>query len=452
MRAADEDKKVIIMGAAGRDFFNFLIYFKNNPDYKVVAFTAAQIPGIEKRSFPRSLAGRLYNNDIPIHPEHMLPGLIKKHNVDEVVFAYSDVSNRYINKKKRLVKGCGARLVILGPEATMLSSKKPVISVCAVRTGAGKSPTTRKISRILRGRGMRVVIVRHPMPYGDLEKQAVQRFKTRKDLDKNKCTIEEREEYESHIKEGVTVYAGVDYEKILRSAEKEADIIIWDGGNNDFPFYKPDLHMVIADARRPGHELTYYHGTVNVRMADAVIINKVKTAKKRDVEQIRRNIRKLNQEAVIIKANMTKSADRPELIRGKRVLVLEDGPTLTHGGLSIGAGYLAAMKYHAREIVDPRPYAVGSIKETFKKYNHLENVLPAMGYGSRQIKELEKTINNTECDSVIIGTPVDLGRYLRINKPTTNVTYDIHAIGRPTIKGVVERFVKGLKPKHSSGR
>ncbi len=435
-------RKVIIAGAAGRDYHNFLMYFKNNPRYKVVAFTAAQIPGIEKRVFPKELAGRRYKKDIPTFPETKLPELIKRYNIDEVFFAYSDVSNQYIMEKAALVSACGADFVLTRPEATMLKSRRPVISVCAVRTGAGKSPTTRKICRILKEMNINPVLVRHPMPYGKLKKQICQRFASYEDLDKHKCTIEEREEYEGHINEGVTIYAGVDYEKILRRAEREADVIIWDGGNNDFPFYKPDLHIVLADARRPGHELSYYHGSVNVRMADVVIINKIKTASKRDIETIEENVKMLNPEALVVKANMHKEADRPDMIRGKRVLVVEDGPTLTHGGLSFGAGYLAAMKYKAKKVVDPRPYAVGTIKKTFRKYKHLEKVLPAMGYGRKQIKELEKTINRIPCDSVIVGTPVDLGRYLKINKPLVKVTYEIHTTERPSIKEMIERFVR----------
>lgn len=435
-------RKVIIAGAAGRDYHNFLLLFRDNPGYRVVAFTATQIPGIANRRFPRELAGKRYRKGIPIFPEEKLPELIKKHNVDEVVFAYSDVSNQYIMEKAALVSACGADFVLVGPHATMLKSRKPVISVCAVRTGAGKSPTTRKICRILKETGIKPVLVRHPMPYGKLEKQICQRFASYEDMDRHKCTIEEREEYEGHINEGVTVYAGVDYEKILRRAEKEADVIVWDGGNNDFPFYRPDLHIVIADARRPGHEVSYYHGSVNVRMADVVIINKTKTASREDIKTVEKNIKRLNPRAVVVRANMHKEADRPDLIRGRRVLVVEDGPTLTHGGLDIGAGYLAAMKYKAKKVVDPRPYALGTIKETFRRYSHLEKVLPAMGYRRKQIRELEKTINRIPCDSVIVGTPIDLGRYLKINKPLVRVTYEIHTTERPNIKEIVERFVK----------
>jgi predicted GTPase len=441
-RSPETRKRVIIMGAAGRDFHNFLAYYRNRPEYEVVAFTATQIPGISHRTFPKSMTGRFYRKAIPIYPESELTELIKRLKVDEVVFSYSDVSNRYISERRRLVKRHGASFLILEPDKTMLKSSRPVISVCAVRTGSGKSPTTRKVARALSDMGLRVVVVRHPMPYGNLKRQSVQRFKTARDLGRHKCTIEEREEYEGHIKEGVVVYAGVDYEKILRRAEKEADVIIWDGGNNDFPFFRPDLSIVIADARRPGHELSYYHGTVNVRMADYVIINKVKTAKSRDVERVASNVRRLNPKATILRANMTKLADKPELIEGKKVLVVEDGPTLTHGGLSIGAGYLAAVKYKASKIIDPRPYAVGSIRKVFKEFRHLREVLPAMGYGKSQMTELQRTINKADCDSVVIGTPVDLGRYIKIKKPLTNVVYDIHLIGKPTIKDIVERFVK----------
>ena len=436
-------RRVVIMGAAGRDFHNFNMLFRNNPALRVVAFTAAQIPAIEKRKFPKELAGKLYKKDIPIYSEEKLSHLIKKLDADTVVFAYSDVSNQQIMEKAALASSCGANFVILGPKSTMLKSKRPVISVCAVRTGAGKSPTTRKICRVLKENDIKPVLIRHPMPYGNLRKQEAQRFAALQDLDKHKCTIEEREEYEPHIREGTTVYAGVDYEKILRMAEREADVIVWDGGNNDYPFYRPDLHIVVADARRPGHEVSYYHGAVNVRMADVVIINKVKTAHSRKVEEIEQNVKKLNPKALVIKANMTKTADRPDLIKGKKVLVVEDGPTLTHGGLSIGAGYLAAMKYKARKVVDPRPYAIGSIKETFEKFRHLDKVLPATGYGSKQMTELKKTINRVPCDSVIVGTPVDLGRYLRINKPFVRVTYEIHMLGKPDISDIVEGFVRG---------
>jgi predicted GTPase len=435
-------RKVIIAGAAGRDFFNFLSFYRNNPGYVVVAFTAAQIPGISRRKFPASMAGPGYRKGIPIYDESKLPELIGRLGADEVSFSYSDVDNQHIMEMASLVSSCGADFVLLGPESTMLESRKPLLSVCAVRTGSGKSPTTRKIARMLREMGFRAAVIRHPMPYGDLEKQAVQRFAEIKDMDRHKCTIEEREEYEGHIENGIVVYAGVDYEAILRKAEKEADIILWDGGNNDFPFYRPDLQIVIADARRAGHEMEYFNGMVNVRMADIVIINKVRTTHSSNVKEIEKNIRKLNPKAMIIKADMNKVADKPELIRNRKVLVVEDGPTLTHGGLSIGAGYLAARKYGAKQVIDPRPFAVGSIRATFNKFTHLEKILPAMGYGTKQMKELERTINRAKCDTVVIGTPIDLGRYLKIDKPFTNVDYDIKVIKGISIERIVKDFLK----------
>ena len=440
--------RVLIMGAAGRDFFDFLSFFKDRSDYRVKAFTATQIPGISHRRFPKEMAGKLYRKDIPIFSESQLPHLIKKLEIDEVYFSYSDVTQGYIMDRASLVASCGARFCLLPPDMTMLKSKKPIISICAVRTGAGKSPTTRMVSNVLRDMGLRVVVVRHPMPYGNLIKQAIQRYENIDDLDKNKCTIEEREEYESHINNGIIVYAGVDYEGILKQAEKEADIIIWDGGNNDPPFYKPDLHIVIADARRSGHELTYYHGSVNVRMADIVMINKVRTTDSKNVRQIERNVKSINPKAVILKSDMTKKVDNSNLIRNKKVLVVEDGPTLTHGGLSIGAGYLAARMFGAKEIIDPRPYAVGSIKKTFSKFPHLEKVLPAMGYSKFQMEELERTINRTPADSVVIGTPVDLAKHLKIKKPSTRVTYDIKVLTRPGLDYHIRKFSNRIKRAH----
>ena len=424
-----------------REFHNFNVYFRNNNQYYVVAFTATQIPGIEKRIYPPKLAGPNYPEGIPIHPEEELPKLIKKYHVDEVVFAYSDVSHEYVMHRASLVLAHGADFRIMGPSTTMLKAKVPVISVCAVRTGSGKSQVSRRLSKILRDMGHRVVVVRHPMPYGDLTKQICQRFSSYEDLEKYECTIEEREEYEPHIEEGVVVYAGIDYEKIVREAEKEADIIIWDGGNNDMPFLKPDLHIVVADPHRPGHELKYHPGETNLLMADVVLINKIDTADPRNIEVIRRNVRRLNPKAIIIEASSPITVDNPSLIRGRKVLVVEDGPTLTHGEMAYGAGFIAARRLGASEIVDPRPYAVGSIIETFRKYPHLEAVLPAVGYGRKQIKELEETINRTPCDVVVIGTPIDLRKVLKLNKPAVRAKYELKEAGPPTLKDILkEKF------------
>lgn len=431
--------KVVIMGAAGRDFHNFNVYYRNNPNYEVVAFTATQIPGIEKRVYPPELAGPNYPEGIPIYPEEELPQLIRKHKVDEVVFAYSDVSHEYVMHRASIALACGADFRLMGPFSTMLKAKVPVVSVCAVRTGSGKSQTSRKVTKILRERGFKVVVVRHPMPYGNLTKQVCQRFASREDLDKHECTIEEREEYEPHIRNGVIVYAGVDYEKILREAEKEAEIIIWDGGNNDVPFYKSDLHIVVADPHRPGHEVAYHPGEANLCMADVVVINKVNTADPKNIGAVRKNVKKLNPNAVVIEAASPITVDKPELIRGKRVLVVEDGPTLTHGNMPYGAGTIIAQRLGASEIVDPRPYAVGSIVKAFQEYPHLGAVLPALGYGQGQIKELEETINKTPCDVVLVGTPIDLRRVLRLNKPAVRATYELQEIGKPTLEDVLSR-------------
>jgi predicted GTPase len=434
-------KKVIIMGAAGRDFHNFNVYLRDNPQYEVVAFTAAQIPNITGRKYPPELAGKLYPDGIPIFPEEQLPELIKKYNVDEVVFSYSDVSHEYVMHKASLVLACGADFRLLGPRSTMLKSKKPVISVCAVRTGAGKSPTSRKVCRILRKHGKKVVVVRHPMPYGDLAKQACQRFETYEDLDKYNCTIEEREDYEPHLDNGFVVYAGVDYEKILRKAEEEADIILWDGGNNDLPFFEPSLHLVVADALRAGHELSYHPGETNFRMANVIIINKVDMADKQDVEKIIENAKSLNPRAKIVKGKLEISVDKPELIEGKRVIVIEDGPTLTHGGMSFGAGFVIAERLGC-DIIDPRPYAVGSIKKVYEEYSQLDRVLPAVGYGKEQISELEKTVNKSECDAVVIATPSDLGRFMKIDKPYVRVRYELEEIGKPDLEEVLREFLR----------
>ena len=432
-------KRVIIMGAAGRDFHNFNVYFRGNDEYEVVAFTATQIPGIEGRTYPPELAGPNYPNGIPIYPEEELPSLIKKFNVDEVVFAYSDVSHEYVMHKASIALAAGADFRLMGPSTTMLKAKVPVVSVCAVRTGSGKSQTSRKVTKILRSNGYRVVIIRHPMPYGDLRKQVCQRFATFEDLDKYECTIEEREEYEPHIRNGVIVYAGVDYEKILREAEKEADVIVWDGGNNDLPFYKPDLHIVVADPHRPGHELKYHPGEANLRMANVVVINKVDTAEPENIEKVENNVKKANPNAIIVKAASPMRVDNPELIKGKRALVIEDGPTLTHGEMPYGIATIAAKKLGASEIVDPRPYVVGSIVEAYEKYKHLGAILPALGYGEHQIRELEETINATPCDVVVVGTPIDLRRIVKINKPAVYVRYELQEVGSPNLEEILNK-------------
>jgi len=435
-------KRVIIMGAAGRDFHNFNVYFRNNPNYEVVAFTATQIPNIEGRKYPPELAGELYPQGIPIYPEDELEELIKKFDVDEVILAYSDLSYDYVMDRASRVLAAGADFKLMGPKSTMLKSSKPVISICAVRTGCGKSQTTRRVVEILRKHGLKVVVVRHPMPYGDLVKQRVQRFETFEDLDKHNCTIEEREEYEPHIRRGVVVYAGVDYEAILRQAEKEADVIVWDGGNNDFPFFKPDLHIVVTDPHRAGHEVSYYPGSTNLRMADVVVINKEETAHPENIEKVRENIVRVNPKAIIIDAASPIFVENGEIIRGKRVLVIEDGPTVTHGEMPYGAGYVAARKYGAAEIIDPRPYAVRSIKETFEHYPHLRNVLPAMGYYGDQIKDLEETVNNTPADVVVSATPVDITRLINVDKPVVRVYYELQEIGTPTLEDVITKFLK----------
>jgi predicted GTPase len=434
--------RVIIMGAAGRDFHNFNVYFRDNDEYEVVAFTATQIPGIEERIYPPVLAGKLYPNGIPIHPEDILPALVKEHNIEQVIFAYSDIAHVDVMHLASWVHSMGADFRLMGPTTTMLKSKIPVVAICAVRTGSGKSQTSRRVVEILRNKGLKVVVIRHPMPYGDLAKQVCQRFATIQDLKKHKTTIEEMEEYEPHIVRGAIVYAGVDYGKILEEAEKEADVIVFDGGNNDFPFYVPDIHIVIADPHRAGHEVMYHPGETNLRMADVVIINKIDTAEPECVEQVRRTIRVVNPRAMIIDAASPLFVDDPETIRGKRALVIEDGPTLTHGGMEIGAGWVAAEKYGAAEIVDPRPYAVGSIKATFEKYSHLTDILPAMGYGVEQVKELEQTINAVDADVVVIGTPIDLARVVKIKKPSVRVRYELQEIGKPTLDEVFKKFPK----------
>lgn len=433
-----QQDQVIIMGAAGRDFHNYNVYFRDNPNYNIVAFTATQIPNIEGRLYPSALAGSRYPDGIPIFPETDLTMLIQKHRVSQVIFAYSDVSHETVMNRASIVLAAGADFRLLGPRATMLKSSKPVVAVCAVRTGSGKSQTTRAVAGILKGMGKRVVAVRHPMPYGDLTKQIVQRFADYGDLDRFETTIEEREEYEPHLNRGTVVYAGVDYEKILRQAEAEADVILWDGGNNDFSFYQPDLLIVVADPHRPGHELTYYPGETNLRMADVVVINKVDTASVENVNVVRANTRTVNPNATIIEAASPIFVDDPGAIRGKRVLVVEDGPTLTHGGMTYGAGIVAAHKFGASEIVDPRPYAIGTIKETFAKYPGTGTLLPAMGYGGEQVRELEATINAVPVDLVLIATPIDLRRIIDIKHPTDRVRYELQEIGQPTLTDVLK--------------
>ncbi len=434
--------RVIIMGAAGRDFHNFNVYFRDNPAYHVVAFTAAQIPNIEGRVYPPALAGALYPQGIPIFPETDLAKLIEEHQVDQVVFAYSDISHEAVMHRASTALAAGADFRLLGPRATMLPSTKPVVAVCAIRTGAGKSQTTRAVAAELRGMGQRVVAIRHPMPYGDLTKQIVQRYATLDDLDKYHTTIEEREEYEPHIVRGTIIYAGVDYEKILRQAEAEADVILWDGGNNDFPFLKPDLLIVVADPHRAGHELTYHPGETNFRMADVIVVNKVDTANAEDVNRVRANIRRVNPTATVVEAASPIFVDDPVAIRGKRVLIVEDGPTLTHGEMSYGAGVIAAHKFGAREIVDPRPYAVGSIRDTFAKYPNTGAVLPAMGYSDQQIHELETTINTAPVDLVLIATPIDLRRVIHLAHPADRVRYELQEIGQPTLGDILRAKFK----------
>ncbi len=435
--------RTIIMGAAGRDFHNFNVFFRDNKDYHVVAFTATQIPNIEGRRYPAELAGSLYPEGIPIFPESDLVKLIKDLKVDQVVFAYSDVPHEYVMHKASLVNACGADFRLMGVGTTQLKSTKPVVSVCAIRTGSGKSQTTRRVSLILREMGYKVAAVRHPMPYGDLVKQKVQRFATYADLDKHACTIEEREEYEPHLDNGVIVYAGVDYEAILRQAEQEVDIVLWDGGNNDFPFYKSDLNIVVLDPHRAGHETRYHPGETNVNLADVFVINKVDTATPESVIAVRNAAYAVNPNAIFIEGASPLFVDKPELIRGKRVLVIEDGPTLTHGEMAYGAGWVAARRYGAAEIVDPRPFAVGSIAATYKKYPTTGAILPAMGYGEDMTKDLEKTINKADVDIIVSATPIDLTRIIKVNKPMQRVRYELQEIGKPTLEDILkEKFAR----------
>jgi predicted GTPase len=441
-------QNVIIIGAAGRDFHNFNTYYRNNPDFNVVAFTAAQIPDIEGRKYPARLAGKLYPKGIPIYAESDLPSLIRRLKADICNFAYSDIPYQRVMNLSSLVNEAGANFVLLSPSATMLKSTKPVIAVGATRTGCGKSQTSRRIIEILMSKGVRVVAVRHPMPYGDLVAQEVQRFATLADLKKHKCTIEEMEEYEPHIVRGNVIYAGVDYEAILRAAEKDprgCDVILWDGGNNDFPFYRPDLMVTVADPHRPGAEVSYYPGEVNIRLADVVVLNKIDSAYPENIKTVRDNIQKLNPKAVVIDGASPIRVDDESVIRGKRVLVIEDGPTLTHGEMKIGAGVVAAQKFGAAALVDPRPYLVGRLAETFRIYPGIGQLLPAMGYGAKQVKDLEATINRTRCDSVIVATPIDLNRILKIKKPNTRVYYDLQEIGKPDMDEILTGFLRSRK-------
>jgi len=443
-------KNVIIIGAAGRDFHNFNTYYRDNASFNVVAFTAAQIPDIDGRKYPAALAGKLYPKGIPIYAEAELPALIKKFKVDVCNFAYSDVPYSRVMNMSSVVNAAGANFILLGPRETMITSKKPVIAVGATRTGCGKSQTSRRIIEILMAKGLKVVAVRHPMPYGDLVAQKVQRFATIKDLEKHKCTIEEMEEYEPHVVRGNVIYAGVDYEAILRAAEKDpkgCDIILWDGGNNDFPFYKPDLMVTVADPHRPGAEVSYYPGEVNIRIADVVVLNKIDSAYPEHIKTVRDNIQKINPRAIVVDGASPIRVDDESVIRGKRVLVIEDGPTLTHGEMKIGAGIVAAQKYGAAELVDPRLYAVGKLAETFQVYPNIGTLLPAMGYGAQQVKDLETTINKTVCDSVVIATPIDLNRLVKIKKPNTRVYYDLQEIGKPDLEMILNDFLKKHKIK-----
>jgi len=431
------------MGAAGRDFHDFNVYWKNRDDVEVVGFTATQIPNIEGRVYPPELSGSRYPDGIQIHPEDDLEKLIKEHNVDVVTLAYSDLPHAFVMHQGARVNAAGADFCLLSPEHTMIPSNKPVIAVCAVRTGCGKSQTSRRVSQILKDMGKKVAVIRHPMPYGDLTKQICQRFATLEDMDTHQCTIEEREEYEPHVRAGSVVFAGIDYEEILRQAEKEADVILWDGGNNDTPFYKPDLHITVVDPHRPGHELRYYPGETNLRMADVIVVNKVQTAEPENVQTVLANIKTANPGALVVQANSPVTVADSDGIKGKRVLVIEDGPTLTHGEMPYGAGHVAARQFGAAEIVDPRPFAQGSIKATFEKYDHVTDVLPAMGYSDTQVAELEATIDATPCDLVLVATPIDLGRILKINKPATRVLYELDELDKSLLPNAIAKAVEG---------
>jgi len=446
-------RNVIVIGAAGRDFHNFNTCYRDNPACNVVAFTAAQIPDIAGRKYPAALSGRLYPQGIPIHAEADLSDLIRKLKVDDCVFSYSDVSYQHVMNVGAIVQAAGANFVLPGPKDTMLKSTKPVISVGAVRTGCGKSQTSRRIIEILMAKGFKVVAVRHPMPYGDIAAQKVQRFAKIGDLAKNKCTVEEMEEYEPHVVRGNVIYAGVDYEAILRAAEndpKGCDVILWDGGNNDFPFYKPDLHVTVVDPHRPGHEMSYYPGNVTLRLADVVVINKIDSAGPEGIDTVRRNIAAVNPKAVVVDAASVLEMDNPAVVRGKKVLAVEDGPTLTHGEMKIGAAVVAARKFGAAGLVDPRPYLVGRLRDTFRTYPDIGTLLPAMGYGAKQLKDLEATINRTACDAVVIGTPIDLNRIITIKKPSTRVYYNLQEIGKPDLEMIIDEFIR--KHRHVRGK
>ncbi|MCJ7780925.1 MAG: cyclic 2,3-diphosphoglycerate synthase [Acidimicrobiia bacterium] len=437
-------RRVIIIGAAGRDFHNFNTRYRDDDSVEIVAFTAEQIPGIDDRTYPAELAGPLYPEGIPVYAEEELPRLISELNVDECAFSYSDIPYQHVMGVAAIVQAAGSSFTLLGPNDTQVKSTKPVISVCAVRTGSGKSQTSRKIVETLMAKGLKVVAIRHPMPYGDLAAQKVQRFAEIADLEKHNCTIEEMEEYEPHIVRGNVIYAGVDYEAIIRAAENDpdgCDVVVWDGGNNDFSFYEADLAITVVDPHRPGHELSYYPGEVSLRMADVVVINKIDSADLAGIETVRANIAAVNPGATVIDAASTLRLEDPSVVAGKRVLVVEDGPTLTHGGMKIGAGVVAATKYGAAEFVDPRPYLVGKLKETFETYPNIGTILPAMGYGEEQLRDLEATINGTDCDAVVIGTPIDLGRIVNIEKPSTRVFYDLQEIGKPDLDGVLDEFI-----------
>ena len=441
-------RKIIIIGAAGRDFHNFNTFYRDNSAYKVVAFTAAQIPDIAGRKYPASLAGSLYPDGIPIYAQDDLERLIKELDADVCVFSYSDVPYNFVMGIGARVNAAGANFILLGHKETMLKSVKPVIAVGAIRTGCGKSQTSRRIAEALNARNLKVIAIRHPMPYGDLEAQKVQRFASIEDLAKHNCTIEEMEEYEPHIARGNVIYAGVDYEAILRAAENDpngCDVILWDGGNNDFPFYKPDLMVTVVDPHRPGHELSYYPGEITLRLADVVVINKIDSADFDNIQTLRNNIEKVNPKAVVVDAASCISVTKPEVIRGKRVLVIEDGPTLTHGEMKIGAGIVAARRFGAAKIIDPRPFAVGKLAETYKTYPNIGELLPAMGYGEQQMKDLSATIEKTDCDSVVIATPIDLERVIKINKPCTRVEYSLQEIGHPNMDDVLDSFLKKIK-------
>ncbi len=435
-------RRVIIMGAAGRDFHNFNLFFRNNPDFKVICFTATQIPNISDRLYPKELAGKGYPRGIPIMPEKQISNLIKKSKVDVVVFSYSDISHQYVMHKASEVMAAGADFWLLGPKSSMLKSRRPVVSICAARTGSGKSQTTRRVCEILHDHGIRTSVIRHPMPYGDLKKQIVQKFSTLEDLNKHNCTIEEREEYEPHIVRGNTVFAGVDYGMILKEAEKISDIIVWDGGNNDLSFYVSNLHIVVVDPFRVGDELGYHPGEANVRMADVVLINKVDTAPRASIDKLKGNIKQLNPDAILMEAASPTTVDKPELIQNKKVVVIEDGPTLTHGGMSFGAGIVAAKKFQAKKIVDPKPFAVGSIKEAYVKFPQIGDLIPALGYGRKQIRELEASINNTPADSIVMATPVDLRKFTKLNKPAAKIDYELEERFGPSLQSVLKKYLK----------